>query len=104
MVKHEALLALLGHTGALIVQGKDGAFAVAEQVDFLAEYEKALLQRIADAGHTYLSLDRFVRTVREGGAWHGGSPVKEGLYLRALCAGFDEVIFWCALRTGLLRA
>jgi gamma-tubulin complex component 4 len=92
MVKHEALLALLGHTGALIVEGKDGAFAVGDRVDFLVDHEKALLQRIAVAGHTYVSLDRFVRAVREDGSWRDGTPVTEGLYLRALCTGLDEVL------------
>ena len=92
MVKHEALLALLGHTGALVCSNTDGAgFRVGERVDFLVDYEKALLQRIAVAGHTYVCLDRFVRAVREDGAWRDGTPVTEGLYLRALCTGLDEV-------------
>jgi hypothetical protein len=90
MVKHEALLALLGHTGALIRQGHD-CFEVCARVDFLVDYERALLQRIAKAGHTYVSLDRFVRTVREDGTWRNGARVTEGLYLRALCTGLDEV-------------
>ena len=92
MVMHEALLALLGHTGALVVRGKDGTFAVSEHVDFLVDYEKAVLQRVAASGHTYISLDAFVRTVRADGIWRDGTPVTEGLYLRALCTGFDEVL------------
>lgn len=93
MVKHEALLALLGHTGALICKDNDAGagFKVGERVDFLVDYEKALLQRIAIAGHTYVCLDRFVRAVREDGTWRDGTPVTEGLYLRALCTGLDEV-------------
>jgi len=36
MVKHEALLALLGHTGALVCSTTDGAgFRVGERVNFL---------------------------------------------------------------------
>jgi hypothetical protein len=64
MVQHEALLALLGHPGVLVARGKDGAFAVGECVDFLAVHEKALLQRIAAAGETYVALDAFVRCVQ----------------------------------------
>lgn len=91
MVQHEALLALLGHPGVLVARGKDGAFAVGECVDFLAVHEKALLQRIAVAGETYVALDAFVRCVREDGVWRDGAPVSDGLYLRALCTGLDEV-------------
>ena len=43
MVKHEALLALLGFTGALVVKNAEGEFRVNERVDFLSDHEKALL-------------------------------------------------------------
>ena len=91
MVQHEALLALLGHTGALVSAGKDGVLTVGARVDFLVEHEKALLARVAAVGQTYVALDRFVRTVREDGAWRDGAAVTEGLYLRALSTGLDEV-------------
>ena len=92
MVKHEALLALLGFTGALVVKNAEGEFRVNERVDFLSDHEKALLQRVATAGQTYMSLETFVITVQEAGTWGDGTPVADGLYLRALCAGIDEVL------------
>jgi hypothetical protein len=63
MVQHEALLALLGHTGGLIRSEKEG-FKVAPHVTFLLDYEKTLLERVSSLGHTYLQLASFVKKVQ----------------------------------------
>ena len=46
---HEILLALLGHTGTIIIEDKDG-FRVSPQIDFLTEPEKEQINRVVILG------------------------------------------------------
>lgn len=106
MVCHEALFALLGHTGGLIESTKSG-FRVSASATFLVEYERALLERIAKLGHSYVQLESFMARVRDCGTGAssrdaaagegrreglGAEGIRDGLYLRALCTGLDEVL------------
>eukprot|EP00961_Rhodomonas_salina_P231404 3125692-Rhodomonas_salina.1 len=90
MVQHEALLALLGHTGGLIRKEKDG-FKVAPHVTFLLDYEKTLLERVSALGFTYLQLTAFEKNVQNAGENEAEAGMRDGLYLRALSSGVDEV-------------
>lgn len=55
---HEVLLALLGHSGEVIVC-KGGRFVVAEDIPFAHEAERTLLNSIINVGYYYQQLEQF---------------------------------------------
>jgi len=47
---HEVLLALIGHTGTLIISDEEGKFMVNPKMNFLTEAEITLINRILSLG------------------------------------------------------
>ena len=90
MVYHEVLLAMLGHTGGLLVHS-DGKLKVRDEFDFLLPHERCLIERVAQTGFTYAEIEAFIRRVRTGSRKENG-VIRESLYMRALVAGLEEIL------------
>jgi hypothetical protein len=90
MVYHEVLLAMLGHTGGLLVC-TDGKLKVRDEFDFLMPHERCLVERVAQTGHTFAEIEAFIRRVRTASRKENG-VVRESLYMRALVAGLEEIL------------
>mmetsp|Transcript_42394 Transcript_42394/g.68756 ORF Transcript_42394/g.68756 Transcript_42394/m.68756 type:complete len:660 (+) Transcript_42394:3-1982(+) len=97
----EILLALLGHPGSVILQGKN-SFVLSQDFPFLHESERELIQRCCGLGFYYQKIESFLHR-------HLLAPIKAnvlgqkeqgeqlavttpGLYVRALCAGLEEIL------------
>ena len=83
----QVLLAMMGKGGALVSITPAGSM-VSKEVDFLLEQEREMVGRAAQTGHSFSLLEDFTERVRSGGK----SGLREGLYIRALAAGIDEVL------------
>ena len=81
---HEVILALAGHAGQLIKETLDGRnrvkLSLADDVSFVSESERAIVDELAAVGAAHRQLAAFVEL---------STP---RLYLRALQAGIDDVL------------
>ncbi|XP_072031509.1 gamma-tubulin complex component 4-like [Amphiura filiformis] len=101
---HELLLALNGYPGSIFREDADNLIKVVPDLPFIHESEEVQLNRLCKLATHYKKLQDFVKRYQ-------GSPcnftnqqnveqlnvdtsgnLKDGLYLRALCAGLDEVL------------
>lgn len=82
----QVLLAMVGKGGALISISASEA-KVRGEAEFLLEQERELIARAAGIGRNFFILEDFTRRVRAG-----DKGLREGLYIRALAAGIDEVL------------
>lgn len=122
---HEILLALVGHTGDIVVRKRDPrtrmvvGFHVPSDLDFLSFSEREAINGLVDLGYYYCVLEQFVdQNLRFGVAalafkdkdqtesTDKGEPSEEhitvaGLYVRAMCVGLDEILH--AYRACLLQ-
>jgi gamma-tubulin complex component 4 len=104
---HEVLLALVGHTGDVVVATPNGRFAVCEGATFLHASERALVERVVRVGAAYAAVASFVRVCARENARDdvvdgvadaadagdaGALAHVRGLYVRALCGGLDELL------------
>lgn len=117
---HEVLLALLGHPGSIIQEetveakssgrgaGEDGGnsnirFRVPETITFLAPTERAAINRVVGVGKIYRDLRQFstiqaptwvvdCNSASKNGAGKLKSVKEEGLYMRALKLGVEELL------------
>jgi gamma-tubulin complex component 4 len=88
MVFHEVLLAMLGKGGTL-VKATESGMKVSEEIDFLLEHERVLVERAAACGCHFSLVESFAQQALDSGKQR---LLKEGLYLRALAAGLEEVL------------
>lgn len=95
---HELLMALLGHTGTIIVD-TGNSFELSETVNFLSRAERDFINKIVSLGWEYKKLLSFV-TISTS---HIGAELdreeildenegESGVYTRALCYGVGELL------------
>lgn len=80
---HELLLALLGHSGK-IVQDSGTTFELSQDITFIHEGEKTILNELVQLGHYYQTISTFVekKLVLEF----------KGLYPRAVASGLSKIL------------
>lgn len=61
---HEVLLALIGHTGSIIIE-EDSSFKVSSSIDFLTDAEAEQINKVVALGMFYKQIYNFVK--RNGG-------------------------------------
>ena len=117
-MQHEALLALLGHSGDVFVPRHDGSLHVSPDVTFLHPSEMQQLNIIVSSGSACAAIDRFVGSAAAAAtmdglseadpgaavtnsalAIHGHAPasgsgcvISSSLYRRALAGGLDTLL------------
>ncbi|XP_022106638.1 gamma-tubulin complex component 4-like [Acanthaster planci] len=98
---HELLLSLSGFPGSIFVNGENGTIKVVPDIPFLHRSEVSILNRLCILGTHYRRFREFIKE-------YSGSPsssldpsrdapkdhlkLRDGLYLRAFCAGLDKVL------------
>ena len=96
---HEILLALIGHTGSIIVENEDQSFTVSNKIDFLTEAEREQINRIIILGVFYKRINDFIKA--KGGLnsrlalqlqFDDMKLINDqfeitGVYVKAFCAG-----------------
>ncbi len=94
---HELLMALLGHTGSVIVN-TGHSFALAETIDFLSRAERDLIDKIVALGWAYKQLLDFVESATNHSTIHPAAEdnledsEQAGVYIRAVSYGIDELL------------
>lgn len=108
-MQHEALLALLGHSGDIFVPRPDGSLHVSPDVTFLHPSEMQQLNIIVSSGSACAAIERFVDSAVAAATVDGLSDADAGtsslaiqsqsapnssssLYRRALAGGLDSVL------------
>jgi gamma-tubulin complex component 4 len=105
-MQHEALLALLGHSGDIFVARHDGSLHVSPDVTFLHPSELQQLNMIVSSGSACAAIERFVGSAAAAAASDGltdadsatsalaihGSSGSSSLYRRALAGGLDALL------------
>jgi gamma-tubulin complex component 4 len=112
-MQHEALLALLGHSGDIFVPRHDGSLHVSPDVTFLHPSEMQQLNIIVSSGSACAAIERFVGSATAAATMHGLSDADTGtssamsaitthghtaancsssLYRRALAGGLDTLL------------
>lgn len=105
-MQHEALLALLGHSGDIFVPRHDGSLHVSPDVTFLHPSELQQLNMIVSSGSACAAIERFVGSAAAAAAADGltdadsttsalaihGSSSSSSLYRRALAGGLDALL------------
>jgi len=105
-MQHEALLALLGHSGDIFVARHDGSLHVSPDVTFLHPSELQQLNMIVSSGSACAAIERFVGSAAAAAAADGltdadsttsalaihVSSSSSSLYRRALAGGLDALL------------
>jgi gamma-tubulin complex component 4 len=112
-MQHEALLALMGHSGDIFVPRHDGSLHVSPDVTFLHPSEKQQLNIIVSSGSACAAIERFVGSATAATAMYGMPEADAGtsstsssmttrgqtaancsssLYRRALAGGLDALL------------
>ena len=81
---HELLLSLVGYSGNVIVETRDG-FQLAPDFPHLHPSERELINKICCLGYYFLQIDSYVQKHSQF------SPV-QGFYVRAMCEGINLIL------------
>jgi len=88
---HEILLALIGHTGSLIVY-KHGICTISSLSSILTDSERALLTKICELATNYLYITQYIQAQCTFSPKTDADTELLGDYAKALCVGIDNLL------------